>query len=171
VIASAGRGDIGARFTAAAPQIILTTMGDDASSEIPVPPAEFFRTLEVRRTRALVERDLATLDELHAPDYQLITPSGTVLSREAYLDAIKAGPFYAAWEIGAMSVRTSAHMAVVRYQALLRFPSGREVACWHTDSYERRSRRWQAVWSQATEIREVAGPDQAPADGRSLGSS
>jgi len=127
-------------------------MYDASSSEMFVPTEEFFRALETRRTRALVERDLATLEELHASDYQLITPTGKVFSREAYLGAIKAEPFYAGWEIGTMSFRTSAHMAVVRYKALLRFPSGREMVCWHTDSYERRSQGWQAVWSQATEI-------------------
>jgi hypothetical protein len=51
-----------------------------------------------------------------------------------------------------MSFRISAHMAVVRYKALLRLASGREMLSWHTDSYERRSQGWQAVWSQATEI-------------------
>jgi hypothetical protein len=128
-----------------------------ASSGMPVPPEEFFRALELRRTRALVDREVAALEALHAAEYQLITPRGQVLSRAAYLDAIKAGPFYAGWEIGAMSFRISAQMAIVRYKALLRFPSGREVTCWHTDSYERRAEGWQAVWSQATEISPVAG--------------
>lgn len=127
-------------------------MHDTESSEIPAPTEEFFRALELRRTRALVERDLATLDELHSPDYQLITPAGKVFSREAYLGAIKTEPFYAGWLVGEMSFRISAQMAVVRYKAHLRFPSGREVVCWHTDSYERRVQGWQAVWSQATGI-------------------
>lgn len=124
---------------------------------MPGPPEEFFRTLELRRTRALVERDLATLEELHSPDYQLITPAGKIFSREAYLGAIKTEPFYAGWLVGDMSFRISAQMAVVRYKAQLRFPSGREVVCWHTDSYERRTQGWQAVWSQATGIPQPAG--------------
>jgi hypothetical protein len=127
-------------------------MRDAGSSEIVVPSEEFFLALELRRTRALVERDLATLEELHSPAYQLITPAGKVFSREAYLAAIKAEPFYAAWTIEAMTVRAAADMAIVRYKAHLRFPSGREVLCWHTDSYERRAQGWQAVWSQATAI-------------------
>jgi hypothetical protein len=116
------------------------------------PSAEFFRKLERRRTKALVDQDMATLELLHAPEYQLITPSGRVFSRERYLAAIKAEPFYAAWHAGEMSVRVSPAMAVVRYPARLHFPSGREVACWHTDSYELRQGGWQAVWSQATEV-------------------
>jgi hypothetical protein len=29
--------------------------------------------------------------------------------------------------------------------------------CWHTDCYELRAGRWQAVWSQATAIRAETG--------------
>jgi hypothetical protein len=123
------------------------------------PSEEFFRALEVRRTRSLVQRDLATLEELHAPEYQLITPAGRVFTREAYLDAVRAEPFYAAWEVlGEMTFRLSAHMAVVRYKARLQFPSGRVAVCWHTDSYELRSAGWQAVWSQATDVQPASTP-------------
>ena len=135
-------------------------MRETESSEVPGPPEEFFRALELRRTRALVERDLGTLEELHAPDYQLITPAGKVFSREAYLGAIKAEPFYTGWLVSEMSFRISAQMAVVRYKANLRFPSGRELVCWHMDSYERRAQGWQAVWSQATGIPQPVGPPQ-----------
>jgi hypothetical protein len=127
-------------------------MNEAKSLELPASSNAFFRALELRRTKALVAQDLATFEELHSPDYQLITPAGKVLSREAYLSAIKAAPFYAGWEVGEMSCRISAAMALVRYRANLSFPSGRRVVCWHTDSYERREQGWQAVWSQATEI-------------------
>lgn len=139
------------------PHLILTAMHDADAIEMTIPPDDFFRTLELRRTRALVERDLATLEELHAPDYELITPAGKVFLREAYLGAIRAEPFYAEWLVGPMSFRTSARMAVVRYMAHLRFPTGREVVCWHMDSYERRAQGWQAVWSQATGIPRPVG--------------
>ncbi len=122
-----------------------------------LPSEEFFRSLELCRTRALVERDIPTLEQLHAPDYQLVTPAGRVLSREAYLGSIKAEPFYTAWEVGDMTFRISSSMAIVRYQARLRFPSGREVVCWHMDSYELRTQGWQAVWSQATGIAQTSG--------------
>jgi hypothetical protein len=113
---------------------------------------DFFRTLEVRRTRALVERDMEEVERLHAPEYQLITPAGRTISRARYLELIRAEPFYAAWDQGAMEVRTSAEMAVVRYRAKITFPSGRVVDCWHTDTYELRASAWLAVWSQATEL-------------------
>ena len=117
-----------------------------------------FRALEVARTRALVDRDLAVIEALHAPEYELITPAGRSFSRAGYLALIAAQPFYASWEHGAMQVRRSPAMAVVRYQARLGFPSGKVVACWHTDVYERRGEAWQVVWSQATGIApEAAG--------------
>lgn len=112
--------------------------------------ADFFVALETQRTAALVTRDLPTIERLHAPDYELITPAGRVFSRERYLAAIVAEPFYAAWEHGPMRVISTERMATVRYQARLHFPSGRVVDCWHTDIYERREAGWQAVWSQAT---------------------
>jgi uncharacterized protein DUF4440 len=116
---------------------------------------QFFRELELRRTRALVERDMKALNELHAPEYELITPAGKVFDRERYLGAIESEPFYTAWEVGEMAFRISPSMAIVRYKARLTFPSGREVTCWHTDAYENRAGQWQAVWSQATEVRQT----------------
>ena len=116
------------------------------------PSVEFFRSLELQRTRAIVLQDLSTVEALHAPEYQLITPAGRVFTRERYMAAIAAGPFYAAWDCGLMDVRASPKMAVVRYQASLAFPSGKVVHCWHTDTYELRSGAWLAVWSQATQL-------------------
>jgi len=110
----------------------------------------FFFALEAERTQALVARDLPTLERLHAPEYELITPTGRVFSRQRYLEAIAAEPFYAGWAHGPMRVRRSPAMAIVRYAAQISFPSGKVMACWHQDSYELRGGQWQAVWSQAT---------------------
>jgi hypothetical protein len=114
---------------------------------------DFFRELEARRTQALVDRDLATIERLHAPQYELVSPAGRVYSRAAYIAAIVAEPFYAAWSHGLIQVRRTPAMAIVRYTARITFPSGKVVECWHTDSYELRGDVWQAVWSQATAIR------------------
>jgi len=116
--------------------------------------AAFFRSLEERRTRALVEQRMDVVEELHAPEYELVTPAGRVMHRADYLSAIEEAPFYTAWDIADMKCRISADTAILRYKATLRFPSGRELQCWHTDLYERREGRWQAVWSQATERRD-----------------
>jgi hypothetical protein len=113
---------------------------------------EYFCALEVSRTQAIVKRDLEAIERFHAPGYELITPAGRVFTRERYLAAIASEPFYAAWEHREMRVRRSASMAVVRYQAILTFPSGKVVECWHTDTYELVGESWQAVWSQATQL-------------------
>jgi hypothetical protein len=118
----------------------------------------FFRALELRRTRALVEQDMPVLEELHAPEYELITPAGVVFHRTRYLDAVQREPFYSGWEAGEMAFRISKDLAILRYQARLRFPSGKELLCWHTDAYENRKGAWQAVWSQATEIKQSRMP-------------
>jgi hypothetical protein len=140
------------------------TFFDDAEVAAPsmpasMPPPEdaFFHDLERRRTQALVAQDMAQAESLHAPHYHLITPAGKSFSRESYLRAVASGELrYARWEIGAMEVRASSSMAIVRYQALLEFPSGNQVNCWHTDSYELLADGWKAVWSQATAIAPAA---------------
>ena len=125
------------------------------------PDADFFRALEVERTGAIVARDMAAIERLHASDYELISPPGRVMTRERYLSLIAAEPFYAKWEHGAMRVRLSEGMAAVRYQAKITFPSGKVVDCWHTDVYELQASAWKAVWSQATEL----PPSSTPSPG------
>jgi len=123
-----------------------------------IPSEDFFRELELERTQALVARDMPTLERLHAPEYELVTPPGKVFSRERYLSSIAAEPFYASWDCGPIRVRVSPGMALVRYEARLGFPSGRTVEVRHMDSYELRDGEWQAVWSQATAIAPQAVP-------------
>ena len=117
--------------------------------------------MEVRRTQALVARDMPAIERLHASDYELISPPGRVMTRERYLSLIAAEPFYAKWEHGAMRVRLSEGMAAIRYQAKITFPSGKVVDCWHTDIYALQAGSWKAVWSQATQL----PPTSAPSNG------
>ena len=115
--------------------------------------AELIRDRERQRTQALVAKDLERAARMHAPEYQLVTPAGKTFDKAGYLEAIRTGGLtYVAWEPEAMDVRVGAGMAIVRYRATLRFPSGVTVRCWHTDSYELRGGEWLAVWSQATAI-------------------
>ena len=125
------------------------------------PDADFFRALEVKRTQALVARDMPAIEVLHASDYELISPPGRVMTRERYLALIAAEPFYAKWEHGDMRVRISEGMAAIRYQAKITFPSGKVVDCWHTDIYVLLAGSWKAVWSQATQLQ----PNPAPSNG------
>lgn len=115
---------------------------------------EFFRALERQRTQALVALDTNAARRLHAPGYQLITPSGAIYSLDAYLEALTTGALrYSKWDAGPMEVRQSTALAIVRYQARIEFPSGNVLSCWHTDSYELTDGCWKAIWSQATAIK------------------
>ena len=125
---------------------------DTPPLEAETPGADFFRALEVRRTQAIVERDLPAIARLHAPDYELISAPGRVMTLERYTSLIAAEPFYASWEHGPMRVRVAQGMAVVRYQAKITFPSGKVVDCWHMDTYELQAGVWRAAWSQATPL-------------------
>lgn len=116
-----------------------------------------FCRLERERTQALVSRDLETIERLHAPDYELITPGGQVLARDRYLALIAEAPFYSAWTHGPMRVLAAPSMASIRYRAALSFPSGKTLDVWHTDIYQLTPGGWQAVWSQATQAPDAGG--------------
>lgn len=123
--------------------------------------ADFLRTLERARIRALLERDMPLLRQLHAPDYQLITPPGMPFTRERYLGLLESGELrYLRWDAGEMAVRCSERMAIVRYPVTLELAGGMSPGmpfpCWHTDSYELNGTQWQATWSQATALRQPA---------------
>lgn len=114
---------------------------------------EFFRALERRRAAALVDRDMPTVEALHASDYTIITAGGRRFTRERYLATISKDVFYTRWDAGDIDVQRIGNGGVMlRYRGLLGFPSGRTRDVWHTDIYERRDGRWQAVASHATEI-------------------
>jgi hypothetical protein len=125
----------------------------------PGPPSpEFFRERERQRLRTLVEGDLDLARSLHADDYQLITPGGATISREAYLDGIATGDLdYLVFEpVSEIAVRVFDRAAAVRYQVRIEILVSGQLDSglfWHTDMYEQRDGRWQAVWSQATRIR------------------
>ena len=116
------------------------------------PDEAFFRALEVERTQALVNRDVAKIRRLHAPDYELISVPGRVMSLDRYLSLMVQEVFYASWEHGPMRVQVSQGMAAVRYQARITFASGKIVECWHTDIYALQAGAWRAVWSQGTQL-------------------
>jgi len=114
--------------------------------------------VERSRLKALVDRDMELAWQLHAPDFQLITPSGRSFTRDRYLSKIEEGVLrYLRWEPGPMDVRVHAETALVRYQATLELDSGdghgTPFQCWHIDSYELNGTLWQVVWSQATAIK------------------
>ena len=127
------------------------------SSQSTVPNEDFFVALEVERTRALVNRDEQTIRRMHAPDYELITVPGRVMSLERYLSLMAQDVFYAGWDHGPMRIQVSQGMAAVRYLAKITFPSGNVMNCWHTDIYALQAGSWRALWSQATQVPQEQG--------------
>ena len=122
------------------------------------PPADFFRDLEARRLRSLVDRDMDLARSLHADDYQLITPGGATYTKAEYLDAIESRKLnYEVFEADSdVAVRVFQGAAAVRYVARIKisWDGGHDdTRAWHTDIYERREAGWQAIWSHATAAR------------------
>ncbi len=120
--------------------------------------ADHLRAIELARLQALVTRDMALAWQLHAADFELVTPSGATCTRERYLNRVAEGGFYLRWAAGEMAVRVHGGCAaVIRYPAALQLGSeqvpGTTLRCWHLDSYELNDGLWQVVWSQATQIR------------------
>ena len=120
--------------------------------------ADRLRATERARLRALVEADSAMSDQLHADDYQLITPGGRRMSKAAYLGAIGDGTLrYRRFEPdGEVQVRVWGSAAALRYEVDIEVVhDGVEYRdhCWHTDIYELKDGQWTAVWSHATRIR------------------
>jgi hypothetical protein len=103
--------------------------------------ADAFRELERSRLRALVQQNMRLARQLHALDFQLITPTGHVYRVEQYLGEIETGQLkYLAWDPQEMEVRMHTTVTLLRYQAKLEVDSGTgqpsTFHCWHTDSYE-----------------------------------
>jgi Domain of unknown function (DUF4440) len=77
--------------------------------------AELLRATERGRLQALVAGNVDRAHELHADDFQLITPNGEALSKEQYLGGIAAGTLdYRLWEPDAtMTVRLYDQTALI----------------------------------------------------------
>ena len=119
--------------------------------------AELIRETEHQRLKALVAGEIELANSLHSDDYQLITPNGQTISKHDYIGGIASGDLvYSVFKPASdIAVRLFGSAAAVRYQARIeiRFSDQRDSGVfWHTDIYEKRNGRWQAVWSQATRI-------------------
>jgi len=115
--------------------------------------------IERRRLRSLVEGRAADADALHAPDFQLVHPSGGVWSKEKYLGGIADGNInYRRFDpVSDIEVMVDGDLAVLRYRSVIDITVGRQgggvLECWHLDCYRRnRDGQWQVRWSQATSI-------------------
>ena len=97
---------------------------------------------------ALVVADLGAAAQLHADDFQLITPGGGTLPKEEYLSRVASGAIdYQLWEPDSpIAVRLYGDGAAIRYRAQAEVGGTKGIHTWHTDVYERREGRWHVVW-------------------------
>jgi hypothetical protein len=131
----------------------MDAISSQASSE-----ASDGRSAEQKRLSALITVNMEAARQLHADDFQLVTPLGAVLFKEEYLGAVAAGHLhYLAMELdGPIDVRMYDQVALIRYRSQIeievqgqRYP---RAPYWFTDAYEKRDGQWQIVWSQGTGI-------------------
>lgn len=113
--------------------------------------------LERRRLKALVDGDIEVAQDIHADDFQLVTPSGSAHTKGEYLGLIERGEIeYLVWDPLDIDVRINGDAGCLRYRSQLNIVvDGFEVGrrdYWHTDYYEKRRGRWQVVFSHATVI-------------------
>lgn len=121
--------------------------------------ADLLREIERERLRSLVAADMAGADEVYAADFQHISPSGLVVTREHYLGRIMSGvhDYQILEPASEMRVRLYGDGAVITYQSKVDLVSnGNHITGhgWHTEVYEKHDGRWLIVWSQTTQIQE-----------------
>jgi hypothetical protein len=117
---------------------------------------ELIRNTERLRLKSLVDADMVTARKLHADDFELITPSGGVMSKEKYMTDIESGRLdYKIWNPGDITVRLYGNVALIRYTdtGFEVFQNGK--LAWsgivkHTDLYEKIDGQWKVVWSHAS---------------------
>jgi hypothetical protein len=142
-------------FFGAAMIVMIALMA--AGHAIAQDESDELRSLEQKRTRALVEGNLEIARQLIADDFQLINPMGGTLSKQEYLALVASREIdYLEWTPEQIEVKLFGQAAVIRYRAMIKIvvksapnaPSGR---IWFTDLYEKRNGQWQVVWSQGTQ--------------------
>jgi hypothetical protein len=120
--------------------------------------AEELRTIEQQRIDAFLAKDNATLQRLHANDFQLVNPAGQELNRDDYLNGVTQGYIdYRRWEPeGRIQAYVFADVAVLRYRSVIELAVQGEAQpeqhFWQLEVYEKRRDGWQATFSQATRI-------------------
>lgn len=115
------------------------------------------RALDQTQRQALVAGDAEAVDNLLAPDFELVDPSGEHQTRGQYLESVSSGGLeYQTFDaVTPVRVRVAGDVAVVTYESRLAVSAGAEHLehkAWHTHVYEKRLGRWQQVWAQATAV-------------------
>ena len=91
----------------------------DTTSSFTSSEADAVRSVAHERISALVTGNMEVARQLHAEDFQLVTPLGAVFSKEEYLGAVAAGHLhYLAMELDSpIDVRMYDDVALIRYRS------------------------------------------------------
>lgn len=117
---------------------------------------------ERERYRALAEADMDAVERYHADDFVLVNPFGHVEPRQLFLERIGSGILvFVSAENSDVEVRVYGDVAMLKQRTVLAVELEGQplppVELWEVFTYERRNGEWQAVWSIATEVREMPG--------------
>jgi hypothetical protein len=149
------------RYTLAAVVAALVLAGGVVTVSSAAPgrssQANRLRAIETTRLQALVDADTATARRLTAPDFELINPAGSPLSRDDFLGGVRAGviDFLSIRPSSPIAVRLSGNSATLRYRTTFDLIVGGTHLtheAWTTALYERRNGRWRIVWEQTTAV-------------------
>ncbi len=122
------------------------------------PDVGFFQLIEKERLQSLIDADMMAADRFHSDDFELVSPSGRVYTKEQYLGGISSGIFdYQVFEpVSDIQVKVHVGAAVLRYRSTIEITVGEQsyppASYWHISSLELRDGQWQVVWSQSTAI-------------------
>jgi hypothetical protein len=131
-----------------------------AAVAVAAPPgsqADRVRAIERARLQALVAGDTATAGRYIADDFELVTPTGDLTTRDDYLGIVEAGIVdYLVFEPASpIEVDLHGDSATVHFQVSFDLIAG-DVRLthqgWMTEIYELRRGSWQIVWEQATAV-------------------
>jgi hypothetical protein len=119
--------------------------------------ADRVRAIEHARLQALVAGDTATASRYIADDFELVTPTGDLTTRDDYLGIVEAGIVdYLVFEPASpIDVDLHGDSATVRFEVSFDLIAG-DVRLthrgWITEIYALRNGSWQIVWEQATAV-------------------
>ncbi|KFZ81461.1 hypothetical protein ED92_14410 [Amycolatopsis sp. MJM2582] len=121
---------------------------------------------EQDRIRCLLDVDRDTYDRLHAEEYRLCNPTGTVWTKAEYLDLLTTGRviYRELRLVGDVDAIVGTDIVVLRYRCVIELTvDGADIPpheAWHSDVYTDAGGMWRCVWSQATGIMDL--PSAAP---------
>jgi hypothetical protein len=117
---------------------------------------QIFERIETDWAKALIKADKAELDRIEAPEYTVVTATGSVLTKaQADGELLNGNQHFDALEISDVTVHRSCSLAVVTGHARSRerYKSQDNSGDYEfTDTFEMRGGRWLAIHAQLTRI-------------------